>query len=435
MAVEGWGGVGQSGGMMRLLVSMVLLGGLVWFLEGERRGGRFLGVDEGFEDFLIANVRGRFEAKGGDEVVLVEMREGQSGEYGAWPPEPIDWRMVLEAVKGWEPEVLVVPEVLNWGEPGPEFVGAVGTVLGGFPSVVLGVEGMYAAKAPEALPFLGGLESRFPKFGRVTGATEAFQPPFLKGLVGAPDERVGVGAELGLWVPEEAGVLPYAVQMKSEGDDVEWVPSLVAQVVSRAARSPYSRQRLRLGVGAGAHLEGGVFVPLTAAGGVEVAEEVVAGLRVVNALDLMTGTLAETLDAETVAAVKAARVVVVGVSRGDGKALRGLAGAIAGVLGMPVVKVVPLGWQYGIWGVAGMLALGIVHQGRRRALLKAVGLVFGAFVVSYLVFESKMVWCPPTIPAALLLAGGVLGALIGKRVVGELGGETGVDGGAGAGVN
>jgi hypothetical protein len=168
---------------------------------------------------------------------------------------------------------------------------------------------------------------------------------------------------------------------------------------------------------------------------VEVAEEVVAGLRVVNALDLMTGSLAETLDAETMAAVKAARVVVVGVSRGDGKALRGLAGAMAGVLGMPVVKVLPLGWQYGIWGVAGVLALGIVQQGRRRALMKAVGLVFAAFVVSYLVFESEMVWCPPTIPAALLLAGGVMGAVIGKRSVGTLGGEKGGDEGAGAGAN
>lgn len=403
--------------MIRLLVSMVLLGGLVWFLEGERRGGRFLGVDEVFEDFLIANVRGRFVSSEGGQVVLVEMREAEVGEYGAWPPEPIDWRMVLEAVKGWEPEVLAVPEVLNWGEPGPEFVGAVGTVLGGFPSVVLGVEGMYEVKAPEALPFLGGLESRFPRFGRVTGVTEATQPLFLKGLVAAPDERVGVGAELGLWVPEEAGVLPYAVQLKSAEDEVLMVPSFVAQVVSRAVRSPYSQQRLRLGVGAGAHLEGGVFVPLTTAGGVEVAEDVVAGLRVVNALDLMTGSLAETLDAETLAAVKAARVVVVGVSRGDGKALRRLAGAIAGVLGMPVVKMVPLIWQYVIWGVAAVLALGIVHQGQRRALMKAVGLVFASFVVSYLVFESKMVWCPPTLPAALLLAGGILGALIGKRAM------------------
>jgi hypothetical protein len=41
--------------------------------------------------------------------------------------------------------------------------------------------------------------------------------------------------------------------------------------------------------------------------------------------------------------------------------------------------------------------------------------VFAAFVLSYLVFESEMWWCPPTIPVALLIGGGLLGALLGKK--------------------
>lgn len=419
MEVEGGGVWGQSAGMIRMLVSMVLLGGLVWFLEGERRGGRFMQVDEGFEDFLIANVRGRFVAgtEGAGDVVLVEMRESDADEYAAWPPEPIDWRMVLEAVKGWEPEVLVVPEVLNWGNPGPEFVSSVGTVLAGFPSVVLGVDGEFGSELPASMPFMGGLENRFPTFERVTLAGEASGAASLNGLVRAPDERAGAGAELGLWVPEEGGVLPYVLQVKREGEEVAWVPTLLAQTMSRVTRSPYVRQRLRLGAGAGAHLEGGVFVPLTAGGGVEVGEETVEGVRVVNALELMTGQLAETLDAETLAAVKAARVVVVGISSGDGSGLRQLAGGMASVLALPVVKRVPLLWQYGIWGVAGVLALGIIRQGNKGAMMKALGLVFAAFVASYLVFESEMIWCPPTIPAAVLLAGGLLGAVIGKRAL------------------
>lgn len=402
--------------MIRMLVSMALLGGLVWFLEGERRDGRFLQVDEVFEDFLIANVRARFvplaEADAG--VVLVEMREAEAAEYAAWPPEPIDWRMVLETVREWEPEVLVVPEGLNWGTPPPEFAGAVGRVLTGFPSVVLGVGGEYQAEPPAGAPFLGGLDARFPRFGRVTGG-EGFRPPYLKALVSAPDETVRAGVELGLLVPAAERALPYAALIQPQEGAAEWLPSLMAQTLSRVTRSPYAGQRLRLGAGAGAHLEGGVFVPLTAEGGVEMPAQPPAGLRVVNALDLMTGKLAETLDAETLAAARAARVVVVGPSRGQGEELRGLAGALAQVLALPKVRQVPLPWQYGIWAVAGLVALALVRQGRRRALFKTALLVFTAFVLSYLVFESEMLWCPPTIPVALLLGGGVLALVIGKK--------------------
>jgi hypothetical protein len=403
--------------MIRLLVSLMLLGGLVWFLEEERRAGRFLQVDEVFEDFLIANVRGRFVPEPTAEagVVLVEMRESEAGEYAAWPPEPIDWRMVLEAVREWEPEVLVIPEGLNWGSPPPQFVGAVGRVLASFPSVVLGVGGAFQAEPPTSTPFLGGLEKQFPRFERITGATETFRPPYLKSLVSAPDETIRVGAELGLLMPLVDGAFPYSALIQHDAETLEWLPSLLAQSLSRVARSPYAGQRLRLGAGAGAHLEGGVFVPLTAAGGIEFPTQPPPNLKVVNALDLMTGKLAETLDADTLEAAKQARVVIVGMSRAQGEELHGLAKALATVLALPKVNQVPLTAQYGIWAVATITALGLVRQGRRRTLLKTVGLVFIAFVLSYLVFESTMLWCPPTIPVALLIGGGVLASAFGKR--------------------
>jgi CHASE2 domain-containing sensor protein len=129
----------------------------------------------------------------------------------------------------------------------------------------------------------------------------------------------------------------------------------------------------------------------------------------------MTGKLAETLDADTLEAAKQARVVIVGMSRAQGEELHGLAKALATVLALPKVNQVPLTAQYGIWAVATITARGLVRQGRRRTLLKTVGLVFIAFVLSYLVFESTMLWCPPTIPVALLIGGGVLASAFGKR--------------------
>ena len=326
--------------MMRKLVAGVLLGALVFFLEKEQRAGRFLQVDEGFQDFLIANVRARFEkpppSPAGETpaVVWVELRPEEAGEYAGWPPLPLDWKMILDAVKRWEPEVLVVADVLNWGEPKPEFVPSVAEVLAGFPTVVLAAEGLVEANAgaPVETPFLGGLEGKLPRFAPARWVSvEGAVPPTLKALVSAPEEALRVGAELGVLVPgQEPGRLGYAMRMRGAAGEEEWVPSLLAQALSRVTRSPYALQRLRLGPGAGAHLADGVFVPLTPAGDLVVPAE--SGVKVINAVDLLAGDLAGLLSESDRAAAESAPVVVVGQRRGGGGGAGELAAALAAVL-------------------------------------------------------------------------------------------------------
>lgn len=106
------------------------LGAIGWYLQQERSSGRFQQVDEYFEDFLIANGRDRFEtpiaAPAASPVVLIRLREEDAAEYASWPPPPIDWRMILEGLKEYQPEVIVITQSLNWGKPAPEFIPGLG---------------------------------------------------------------------------------------------------------------------------------------------------------------------------------------------------------------------------------------------------------------------------------------------------------------------
>lgn len=60
--------------------------------------------------------------------------------------------------------------------------------------------------------------------------------------------------------------------------------------------SPFAAQRLRFGAGAGARLADGSFVPLTPQGDLSIKPDGVA-VPLVNALDLMTGSLHRCSDA------------------------------------------------------------------------------------------------------------------------------------------
>lgn len=404
--------------MIRVFISLLILAGLVGFLDQEQRAGRFRQVDEGFRDFLIANVRDRFvpdPAAEPSQVVLVEMKEAEASEFDAWPPSPLDWRMVLEAVAQWEPDVLVIAEPLNWGQPAPPFVAAVGEVMQRFPSLVLAVEAEYASESSPA--FLGGLGSRFPRFTSVVGQPGAMNR-WLRALVLPPDETLRPQAELGLLIAPTAvdggGQIPYTVQLDQGQAQNQWLPTLVAQAVSRLARSPYALQRLRLGPGAGVHLEGGRFVPLTTDGQFEWSVPKTSRVIRINALDLLAGSLAEVVPEPTLALAKEAKVVLLGVQRGDGKELLHQADALAAILTLPSLhQLSPIG-QWSVWGVAGLLAL-ILAQRKPKALGRALILVFAGFVISYLVFQSQLIWFPPTIPAALLFVGGLLGKVIGRK--------------------
>lgn len=401
--------------MIRALILILLLGSLGGWLDREHRAGRFQHVDELFLDFLVANARDRFitaddQAVSASPVVLVKMRLADKAEYAGWPPRPLDWQMVLKGLQAFNPAVVVVPETLFWGRPSPEFVNEAAQALVPFPSTVLGVEAQLAASR-ETPAFLGGFESSLPSFQKVQGDIGAVPP--LGALIAPPDDLLRRQAEIGIAIPVDAkgaGKLSYAVQ-----EDGHLLPTVLAQTLTRFTQTPYATQRLLLGPGAGAYLSNGAFVPLSAAG--EFIINTKQPVHEVDALHLMTSELSEALSPQDKAHLSGDKVIVIGTDDGTpGNFARLHAQALAQVLAAPRLRLLPDWVQWITWGAAGLAGAWIVFfVPRKKALLRGMLYIFLALVICFLAFQSSLIWCPPTIPAALLAVSAVFARIAGRR--------------------
>ena len=403
--------------MIRALILVLLLASLGWWLDREHQAGRFQRVDELFLDFLVANARDRFvvadeNAVSSAPVVLVKMRESDKAEYAGWPPRPLDWQMALKGLQAYDPTVVVIPETLFWGRPPPEFVNEAAQALVPFPSTVLGVEAQVATSR-EAPAFLGGLEGSLPAFQKVQGDTAAVAP--LGALISAPDDLIRRQAEIGIAVPltaKNADKLPYAVQ-----ESGRLLPTVLAQAVARFTQTPYATQRLLLGPGAGAYLSNGAFVPLSAAG--EFIVNPKQPVYEVDALNLMTSELAEALSPQDKANLAGGKVIVIGTEDDSQHGLaRQHAQALAQILALPRLRLLPNWAQWIAWTMAGLAGAWLVFfVPRTKAILRGMLCVFAALVFCFLAFQSRLIWCPPTIPAALIVVSTVFARIAGQRRV------------------
>lgn len=403
--------------IIRAVITLLCLATLAWYLDREQEAGRFQRTDEAFLDFLVANTRGELEKTDPaavNPVVFVTFREQDASEYAAWPPPPIDWQTLLKALVTYQPEVLVIATPLNWGTPSPEFVPAVAESLLKYPSVILAAEAQATAPGTHPPAFLGGLGEALPTFQRIDG--DLHLATGLTALVTAPDPTLRNYGELGpLALRQDAQQrwrLPYALN-----DSETLYPTVFAQALARYAQTPYASHRISLGAGAGAYLNGGRFIPLTPNSEYPLLTD--QPVVTINALSLMTGTLADGLAPEDKAKLQQARLIVVGLENnpdsGAAPTSRLLAESLTHALTLPVHHLLEL-WQQ--WLALGLALVGglwlVVRVPRGKALGRGLGLIFAAFVVSFLLFQSQRMWFPPTIPAALLAAATLLGLLIGK---------------------
>jgi CHASE2 domain-containing sensor protein len=211
------------------------------------------------------------------------------------------------------------------------------------------------------------------------------------------------------------GGLPYA--LRAEG---KLMPSVLAQALARYSNSPYAFHRLRLGPGAAAYLGQGLFVPLEIDGTVKSQDD--KKVAIVNALDLMTGGLADGLSAADQAMLGKGKIIVIGSDHqvtGQAPSLARMhAAALTHLLSLPRLQRLSQIQQWITCGLAALSAFWIVFRVRRsRALHAGIALIFTALVVSFLVFQSNFLWCPPTLPAALIGVGAVVGLIFGRGQV------------------
>jgi hypothetical protein len=398
---------------VRLFILSACLGATGWYLEQEQRAARFQRVDDFFLDFLVANARDRLtqsESGQGNPVVLVSLRAEQKSEYASWPVPPLDWQTILKGLHPFEPSVIVIPDPLFWGSPAPEFVPAVSEALLPFNGVVLGVEAQLSQGSQATTPFMGGIEDHLPQFQRVDGPLDS--APSLSALVSAPDSKLRVQSELGIAAVTMEGGLPYALRVEEK-----LMPSVLAQALARYSNSPYAYHRLRLGPGAAAYLGQGLFVPLEIDGTVKSQDD--KKVATVNALDLMTGGLADGLSVADQAMLGKGKIIVIGSDHqvtGQAPSIARMhAAALTHLLSLPRLQRLSQIQQWLICGLAALSAFWIVFRVRRsRALHAGIALIFTALVVSFLVFQSYFLWCPPTLPAALIGVGAVVGFIFGR---------------------
>ena len=382
--------------MFRLFFLIALLTSLAWWLHGEHQSGRFREVDERFLDVLLASTREEFKpdpAKAG-EVVFISLNETDRAEYEAWPPLPIDYQMILKALAPAEPRVLVFAEPLHWAEPKPPFVAQLPESWLKVPGVILSAQGVTEGTAGAAAAFA---QEHLPVIGRVQGASGLL--PALVDLSVRPDPALLRQADVGVIPPGRPAI---AATLGSST-----VPSVELQALVHATRTPFSRVRLNTGPGAGLHLGDEIFVPLTH----EVAlPSVETAVPEINALDLITASVTGE-DTELLKTLGREKVLVLG--RGNA-ATRQRVQSLAAALSLPRLRVLSVQEQVIAWGVAGLLALSLLTLPKQKALVRALFYLFLAITASYLAFQNGRLWCPPTIPAALLVAGGLFARLFGR---------------------
>lgn len=405
---------------IRGIALISLLSAAAWLVQREQNAGRLQRIDDAFLDFLVANSRDRFENPSEDiqsthPVVKIVLDQADAIDYSDWPPQPLDWQMLIKALQPFAPEVLVVTTPLSWGHPAPDFVPAVAEALLPFPSVVLAAEAMTIDEGEEdhgkttSSAFLGDLDSTLPRFKRISGPNTAAA---LQAIVTPPDTPLRRSGEVGLIVPEAEDTASAVVRSGSD-----WLPTLSVQALSRQTRTPYSRTRIRLGSGAGLYLDGGVYVPLTQDG--KITSHSSIEVPEVNALNLLTEGFTELLTESEKARLGSGKLMVIGIRDPNPDTISHVdqqAAALAAALSAPRIQVVPTYGQWGIWAAVAGFSLWLGVFASRPKTLK-VGIIVGflAFASGFVAFQSSLWWCPPSVPLAILVVGTLFGRVFGRR--------------------
>jgi CHASE2 domain-containing sensor protein len=91
--------------------------------------------------------------------------------------------------------------------------------------------------------------------------------------------------------------------------------------------------------------------------------------------------------------------------------------ALAEILATPRIQQLPPVAQWLVWAVAGLVGAWLVYfVPRPLALLRGLLCIFAALVICFLAFQSRLIWCPPTLPAALIAVAALFARFAGRRL-------------------
>jgi hypothetical protein len=386
--------------MLRALSLIMVLGGLVWWLRGEEARGRFAAFETGFLEVLLANSRDRFlpDPARMDQVVFLPLRQEDAAEYSAWPPQPVDYQMIIKGALEFHPSVVVLVDELRWTDAPPVMVDDLAEVLLPLPAVVVtaypaGGERMEDTEAQDSL--LDRLATLKLHRGEVRSLLTA------EGALRGPETALLRVADPSL-LPVEA-TNDAAPMLSLRAGKVHPSPALLGAL--RALKIPVSSGHIALGGGAGVLTDTGFYLPLAEDGRLPPAQ----GLKMAeqNALDLMTVAMVDDPSQEISQRMGEGRVLVLGIDGADHSRARRQAQALAHALAVPRVEVLSGVFKYVTVGLAALLGLSLLRLPKRKALARALLYLLFGIVACYLLFVLRTVWFSPVVPALVLLASGV----------------------------
>lgn len=384
--------------------------------------------EEGFLDFLVANAQDSFAKavpETSSEVVLIDFRKEDKAEFGAWPPAPLDYIMLLKKLSPAEPSVLAFTEPLRWEGGDAEFIQQLRSALLPVPSLILGFDVSTEAieMSPEQKEFL---ERGMPSFNKEGTSNPAAATAVFKSVTRLPDKSLRIGTEeMGIArvsapapAPAAEGEgakdkdskeaasanvsTPASASASTESfpfvgyDGTHLVPSVAAQAVSRFRRMASSELSLRFGQGARLSLSDAHIVPLEEGGTMKLLKK--PSVPTLDALGLFDPLADEPTLAATAQTLGKGKVLVIGT----GAVAASQAQAIAQALAVPQLHRAP---KWGDWAFAGAVALFSLWQfrrGRIKALLAGGLLAALAAIVCMLTFQSSLWWWSPASATVVL---------------------------------
>ncbi len=383
--------------MIRATVLLALLCGLAWWLHGEQARGRFQTVNDGFLEVLLANTRDRFvpDLSRTNDVVFLPLKEEDKSEYAAWPPQPVDYQMILKGTLSYEPTVIVLIDSLQWPNPKPPLIADVADLLLPVPAVVITTRPTDTA--------VDSLKQSLLPLTLSRGEPRAL--PNSQGHLSAPEPAILRIGDPALLSKTPADGVP---MLASHNEAIHASPALLA--VLRALKVPISSVRVFLGGGAGVMADAGFYLPLQESGTLSVAQNL--KLNEQNALELMTAQMLDDPESTLPQKMGKGRILVLGIDSETDHSARDQASALAHALALPRVQLLSGHALWIISAIAILLGLSLltVASPIRSSLLY---LLF-ALVGCYLCFQLQGLWFPPVVPACLLLAAGMIARLLGK---------------------
>jgi hypothetical protein len=390
--------------MVRFILLILLLGGLGWWLAQEQTRGRFQAVDRVFLDIMLANARERFVPKEGadNRVVFLPIREEDRAEYATWPPDPVDYGMILKGAALFSPSVIILTDTLHWSAADPASVRQLADTLLPLSGVVVTARES-AAPSPDA-----DVTWVRERLGTLPAEVEdPFNVEKVSSLA-APAVELARSADMSLLGPLSEGGTKVATEWEGR---VCPTPATLGLV--HATGSTLGGSLLRLGGGSALHVGQNHFVPLEPDGSLQVSASPLFAEQ--NALDLMTAGMLADDNSDLAKQLGQGKVLVLGIDSTTDQRARQQAQALAHMLALPNVNILTPTAQVATWAGAGLLSLTLLWVPRRKVLRRALLWLLLAGTASFVVFAAATVWFPPAIPAALVLAAGLFLRIFGPH--------------------